>query len=659
MQTGRPKKRKQRSLTQSFVVTVAVGIPAALVVGIGCGASTPDNNNNAAPGTAPQGPGVQTGKCSNEGEQRACHFSLGRTAKGEVQSCFSGTQTCTAGLWGACGGDGVVTSSVVGAGLNLAPGAAGQGGLHTLAGMMGMCGDGTCTAKVCMGGSDNGNSCNTSADCNGSKPCIAAETCANCPTDCGLCEAGAPDAGVSVCTTDPCNPDCQGWATAVPISSAGGGGASTVIGVSGFGQIPGGQLKKLLNDACNGGAKCDDFSGIGPSSLYNCQIDTACSMQALGGDGCCKQFAAPGGVQGSSPSNLGVITGVDITMGPGCSNTESDKYRYFPICNRGTAPVAVGTIIKVKYFNPVQPFDPCQNTSCVAANSFDCSMKVGDAVSKNGSTATAGLALLPGTCQLLDTEQAGMGPSGAACAQPNGEKWMYANCDNAVVEGNITMKPGVPPAGVTGAPTNEPTTAPGILGCANNWSDHSGTNNPPSCTLQGQNVVTLFNDYHAICPVGTVPVWNKLIYDTTNNSNGSGTSEVFFEAATAPEIALGLPGAYSSFVELAEATDNAFASRRDPTKCSGSLPSVPPYSWTGCTNTTVGPAPPCCPKDIEDQFSRAVAQTPFPGVGTTAGAALARNPWLRLQITVKATPDNKKDATLNSWGLSYQCVAAE
>jgi hypothetical protein len=656
MQTGPKKRQTKRSLTRSFVVTVAVGIPGALAIATGCGASTPENNN-AGPGTAPQGPGVQTGKCDNEGEQRPCHFSVGKA--GQVQSCFSGTQTCTAGLWGACGGDGIVTSTVVGSGLNLAPSTPSQGGLHIQAGINVSCGDGTCSAKKCMGGADNGKSCNAPADCAGAKPCVAAETCTSCPTDCGVCPPGAPDGGVAVCTTDPCNPDCQGWTNAPGISSAGGGGGSSVIGVSGFGQIPAGQLKKLLNDSCNGGAACDNFGAIGvPSSYYNCQVDTTCSVQALGGDGCCHQFAAPGGVQGTDPTNLGVNAGIDITMGPGCSDTESDKYRYFPICNRGALPVPAGTIIKVKYFTPVQPFSPCQNTSCVAANSFDCSMKVGDAVAKNGSTATAGLDLLPGTCQLLDTQQAGMGPGGAACSQPSGEKWMYANCDGAVVEGDITMKPGAPPVGVTGAPTNEPITAPGISGCANNWSDHAGTNNPPSCNVQGQNVVTVSSDYHAICPVGTAPVWSKLVYDTTNQSNMSGTSEVFFEAATAPDVA-GVPGVFSSFIELAEATDNSFATTRDPTKCSATQPAAPPYSWTGCTNATIGPAPPCCPKDIEDQFVRSIAATPFPGADPVPGKVLARQEWLRLQITIKATPDNKKDAVLNSWGLSYQCIARE
>ena len=658
MQTG-PSKRKQRALTRSFVVTVAVGLPAALAVGIGCGASTPDNNNNAGPGTGPVVPGVQNGKCTNEGEQRPCHFSMGKTAGGAVQTCFSGTQTCTAGLWGSCGGDGTISNTASLPGLNVAPAGVGATGIHTQAiGPLAVCGDGICAPLICLGpgGGDLGKTCTVPGvgTCSGGKTCGAGESFATCALDCKT-PPGA-DAGVTICTSDPCNPDCQGWVSATPITST-AGAATNVIGVSGFGQIPNGQLNKLLLEPC------DNFAAAGlPSSYYNCQVDTYCQMAALGGDSKCHQFPAAG-VIGTDPKGMGTtVVGMDVTMGPGCSNNESDGYRYFPICNRGTVAIPAGTVIRVKYMNPVQPFSPCATCTTVAGpNQWDCSMLVGDAVVKAGGT-TPG-PLLPGTCQLLDTQQVGKGFGGANCAQPNGEKWMFANCDGAVVEGNVTMNPAV----ATPMPANEPTTIPGIAGCANNWSDHSGSNNPPACGLAGQNVITFANDYHAVCPVGTNPVWSKLNYDTTSASNGSGTAEVFFEAATAKDVA-GVPGVYSPYYQLAEATDDASgAFKKDPEKCSTTKPFAPPYAWPTCTND---PAPakfsPCCPKDIEDQFTRLTTNLPFPGAGPPVdplqpipGPALARQEWLRLQITVKATPDNKKDVTLNSWSLSYQCIATE
>jgi hypothetical protein len=321
-------------------------------------------------------------------------------------------------------------------------------------------------------------------------------------------------------------------------------------------------------------------------------------------------------------------------------------------------------VIRVKYNNPNAAFAPCDAPgkgiqSCTAAGGFDCSMKV----------AVGGL--LPGTCQLLDTQNPTGAPGGAACSQPSGDKWIFVNCDGAVVEGNIAMKPGAAPVGVTGAPDNEPTAVPGILGCANNWTDHSPNNNPPACTVSGPNVVSFTADYHATCPTGTAPAWNKLVYDTITPKNASGTSEVFFEAATALDVS-GAPGAFSQYIELAEAQATPAAPNAgkpyliggvtlgaDPEKCTATLPAVPPYTWTTCTNAGPGPSPPCCPKDIEDQFARTPVQTPFEGVGPAAAIVLARQPWLRLKITLKAAPDSKADATLNNWSVSYLCVARE
>jgi hypothetical protein len=671
------KRRKtQRSLARSFVITVAVGLPTALLAGTGCSSGEPASP--AGPGTPPQGPGVLTGACSNEGAQRPCHFSLGKTGSGKVLSCFDGTQTCTGGLWGLCGGEGTVTNSVVD--LSLAPASSGAvtGGIHTLGG--GGCGDGICAGALCNGGSKNGQLCKLAADCPGgvcltkacdkgankNKLCVLpadcpggacvaqGEDCTTCPSDCGVCPPGAPSATVAICTTDPCNPDCKGWSTPAGISSSSGSGVG-VVGVSGFGQIANGQIKKLLLDSCNTGSSCDNFGAAGlPSSYYNCQVDTSCSMTSLGGDGCCHQFP-PNGIQGTLLDHMGVNPGVDITIGPGCSDKEFDKYRYFPICNRGTLPVAPGTVIRVKYFNPVTSLSPCSDSSCTSTSGYDCSMKT-DAV----------LGLPPGVCQLLDTQCPSCAPGGGACSQPNGDKWIYANCDGAttgVAEGTMTMKPGAAPTGVTGAPDNEPTTAPGILGCANNWTDHSPNNNPPACTQQGQNVVSFSSDYHATCPPSTGVVWNKLIYDTSTPKNASGTSEVFFEAATAPDVS-GTPGTFSTFYEIAEAQANNAGNAyviagatlgADPEKCSATQPAVPPYGWATCTS----PGTPCCPKDIETQLTRSPTATPFNGAGPVPGGLLARNPWLRLKITIKATPDAKLDATLNSWSISYQCIARE
>jgi hypothetical protein len=699
---AKKKRSTKRSLTRSFVVTVAVGIPSALLANAGCSSSNnPDNATGGGPQTP--APGATSDRCTTEGAQQPCHVNLGMTGGGQFQSCFAGTQTCTGGHWSACGGDGTVTNTLAAPGLNLAPASAGvsTGGVHTLA--VTLCGNGICDGvQVCSGGPSDGNICLTAATCGGApcvvqKTCVAGsntgdtcsrdsdcggggagscngiiESCSSCPQDCGTCPVGPPDASAPICASDPCNPGCLGFSQGTAVTSAGGTSGATIIGVTGFGQINNGQISKLLLDNLNTGKKCDDYVTPGlPSSYYNCQIDTYCSMVQLGGDGNCHQFKA-GGTQGSDLRSMGPNTGTDVTIGPGCSDRESDKYRYFPICNRGAVSIPVGTIIRVKYANPNTPFDPCPNNTCTTTTGYDCSMKVGDAVSKNGSTATAGKALLPGECQLLDTQEVGMAPGGAACSQPNGDKWIFANCDGAttgVAEGTMTMKPGAGPVGVTGAPDNQPTTAPGILGCANNWTDHSSNNNPPSCGVAGQNVVSLLSSYHATCPTGFGPVWSKLIYDTTCPKNASGTSEVFFEAATAPDVA-GAPGVLSPYYEIGEAQANnggtpyvigSATLGSDPEQCSFTLPFAqsPGYSWGTCTNTGPGPSPNCCPKDFSAQFTRGVTQTPFPGAGPVTGKTIAQGEWLSLHVVIKATPDNKKDAVLNSYSLSYQCVARE
>ncbi|MDB5216839.1 MAG: Tryptophan synthase alpha chain [Myxococcaceae bacterium] len=681
----RKKTKPKRALARSFVVTVAVGIPGGLLAATGCSSAVPPEST-AQPGSASQGPGVQTGKCVDEGQQQPCHFSLGRAGDGKVLSCFQGTQTCTGGTWSACGGEGTVTNSVVD--LDLVPAA--TSGIHTLG--LGGCGDGICSGPLCKGGALDGQLCSVAgcgagicvtATCdkgtNKGLPCTVAancpggncvpkgETCANCAADCGICTPGSSSTGLPICTSDPCNPDCKAWNNAqTPGISSGGGLGVTVIGVSGFGQIPNGQISKLLLDSCNTGTRCDSFASFGiPSSHYNCQMDTQCSLVSLGGDGCCHQFDAAE-VLGTDLSSFAANAGVDLTIGPGCSDIEKDKYRYFPICNRGATPVPVGQSIKVKYFSPIQPLSPCAgspgkgNQSCTSTAGYDCSLVVGDAT---GSS--PGLPLAPGTCQLLDTQKAGRAPGGAACTQPSGERWIFVNCDGGstgVVEGDLTVKPTA-----TVVPPGEPTTAPGILGCANNWTDHSPNNNPPACSVAGPSVISFTADYHATCPSGTAPLWNKLIYDASTPTNASGTSEVFFEAATAPDMA-GKPGGFSQFYEIAEAQHNNAGNPyviggatlgSDPEKCSFTLPVLPPYVWKTCTNVGIGPAPPCCPKDFEDQFTRSITQTPFEGAGVVLGKQIARQEWLRMKITIKATPDSKTDATLNSWSVSYQCIARE
>src|SRR5438067_9218604 len=95
---------KKRSLARPFVVTVAaIGLPGAIAV-VGCGTGNPSAGDGSGIGPIGQLGGGDDGTCTNEGDQRPCHLQIRNS--GPYLTCYQGTQTCTAGLWSACGGTG-------------------------------------------------------------------------------------------------------------------------------------------------------------------------------------------------------------------------------------------------------------------------------------------------------------------------------------------------------------------------------------------------------------------------------------------------------------------------------------------------------------------------------------------------------------------------
>ncbi|MDB4939115.1 MAG: hypothetical protein JWP87_6087, partial [Labilithrix sp.] len=111
----------------------------------------------------------------------------------------------------------------------------------------------------------------------------------------------------------------------------------------------------------------------------------------------------------------------------------------------------------------------------------------------------------------------------------------------------------------------------------------------------------------------------------------------------------------------------------DPENCTFTNPGTAgQYTWLTNTNVNPSPAAPLgdglpasstlkpstCPKDIEDQFKRVIGSVPFDGLDPGPGAIAARNPYLRLRMTLRPTPDNTLP-TLKDWSLSFQCVASE
>jgi len=378
---------------------------------VGCGTDKPDGAGGDTTGSSGGNPGGPE-SCAADGEKRAGHLNVG--SNHGFQSCFYGTQVCLAGQWTSCSDspDGTIVNSV--------PGLQGQaldghGLLH-----------------------------------------IATFT-----------DAGT---GVGVCTSDPCDPGCTGWSqnTVPPTVPVGGG-----IGVQGFGQIPGGQLNKLLDDSCNAGSgNCNTQNP--PGSLWQCQMDTYCDMAG----GCCVQhpsldvYGVSPGIMYGQTSATGAYPAVaplkpNITLGPGCNFSDRQPYDYYPLCNRGGAP-AIAAAFKTAVLSP-QGSVPTAGSPCatrvpgsgVAYYASTCTTNLDAATIARCPAGTPGCQAVvgqldPGMCVLMKMSSDCVG------GNPGGEKWMFVNSDNTIDEGIFGYDTGTYPGQTT--PIN---------GCADNWSDHT------------------------------------------------------------------------------------------------------------------------------------------------------------------------------------------
>jgi hypothetical protein len=635
-------KKTGRSLSRPFVVTVAAVVTPGAMIVVGCGTAHPDPAGGGVGGTSGGDPGGNPALCTDEGAKRACHISL--ASNHGFQGCFYGSQYCVGGSWSACSDspDGTIVNSL--------PGTAAQAFQNHVA-----------------AGDPQAFQTNISS--------FATFT-----------DAGSNQGN---CATDPCDPGCNSWnQNQVPPTTPIGGG----IGTQGFGQVPPGQLKKLLNDNCRdqdgdnqgGGGNCNTQNP--PGTLWQCQMDTYCEFAS----GCCKQHLALDiyGTTATIPYGASDSTGVfptvtatpNITLGPGCNFSDKQPYDYFPLCNRGNAPAVVPSIA-ISIMNPQGSVPtgggaPCNAQvpgSGVAYYPTSCTTNLDATTIARCPAGTPGCQVTPGQ---LDPGMCVLAKLSADCpgGVPNGIRWMFVNADNTVNEGFFGYDT-----------VNFPGQTTPIKGCADNWSDVQGNNNnPPSCFGTGGGV-TFTNEYFASCPPGFAPQWSKLTWNANNNQSGGQSSEVLFEAATAPNVGPpGTPtaGAYGAYYEIGEAQQDCdFA---DPEQCfmNGGFTGAGagPCSAAGggiqkiqfCSNEFAngninnGPAPGCCPKDFLDQFSR---PNPLPGGATGSFTGVAppdppalqyvQQPFLKLRVSLKSTPDGKKTATLNSWAVSFVCVGSE
>jgi hypothetical protein len=150
--------------------------------------------------------------------------------------------------------------------------------------------------------------------------------------------------------------------------------------------------------------------------------------------------------------------------------------------------------------------------------------------------------------------------------------------------------------------------------CGDNWSVYSVT--VGSCT-PGYAATEYKQTYVASCPYGQQPVWGKLAWNGTTQTNSSGASSIRFKAHTRKP-----PTAFDASCSDCVTVGNTAAA--DPAVCS-----------------MAGPSP--CPKS----FAAAL------------GTSKVHESELELVITLSPTPDLKLPATLTGWEVSYTCIDAQ
>jgi hypothetical protein len=258
---------------------------------VACGTSRPavtDGSGNLGGGV------LQSGACATDGATAECHVETGRA--GSIVNCFSGSQTCSAGQWGPCGGPG--TTSTV-----------------DMAGFTPIAGDPT--------DSHGGLSFRTV-----SQP--------------------FPTSDAGGCASNPCNPYCVGFDVDAGALQPDGG--FTSIGVQGTvvlpQNFPGGTtgpkaaamhgVASSFQCSRTGTATPGTQVGHPPATYEVCGYDFCCDSSNT-----CQQWVVD---SANNPAAASCVkaTGVDFELGIGCIDASS--HTHLPACNRGTADATTGTL---------------------------------------------------------------------------------------------------------------------------------------------------------------------------------------------------------------------------------------------------------------------------------------------------------------------------
>ena len=325
------------------------------------------------------------------------------------------------------------------------------------------------------------------------------------------------------CTVDPCNPDCLSFdeRPETPVTSPFQPGFSYEGNPNEWGNAPQGFINK--QNCGDHGPGC--WSGYpkdcgGAPTHYNrfdgCQADHHCDETT---DKCIRSKAG-----WTWP--VSVCDGVDLTIGPSCSNGTNIG---FPLCNRGNAELPAGTQIRIAIRN---------------GNSYDFTCP--RITSGNSCNIRTTAPLRPGECMRIVRD-----PS----CNWSGNTVAYVNADKSIAECGISQD-------VSNA--SQP-------GCSNNWSDITTGAVCETYTEYNFEPTVMTEEYTAVCPTGTRPSWSLLVYEATTPCSpgacdGTNASSVQFEMQTAPSED---PEAWTSWVTVAHAPSPPFT---HPSACTSSGP---------------------------------------------------------------------------------------
>jgi hypothetical protein len=502
-------------------------------------------------------PNLAAGPCV-EGTTRACHQVIGQF--GGVLSCFAGTQRCARGVWGACGtgGSGETASfeSVL-----LPGGELSNGGPITSAGASGSSGlaSGVRPQSLSVGSAD-----------------------------------GSP------CSTNPCDPTCIGFNEQPGDGGINVGDAdltSAWLGPPFTGTVPPGFFSKGMIDCSQNNVSCESYvDGV----YAACQFDTYCKPGACSAadasSGSCVEYAEHHSLSETAPGRTCLLAdggqGVDLTAGIACTDA-TDGSLTFTVCNRGSVDSAATTIGMEVFGGNSSAFPP--SPPCVKNASPNC--KIPLPALKAGTCFTVSQSSIRAGSDNLNKCKGYMG---------TGNVTVRVNADAVFPECRLNPSPYTDAGGTGGT------------GCENNWTDLHKSGGV--CVLYGKkyNPRTYTQRYVADCGASTRAQWSLLSYNVTTPSSNGTSSSVKFEVRTAPKLADGDAGTFSSYVQA------ALAPSPDPVNC--------PMSGGDAAT---------CPKVL------------YTILGGATGAA--SNDILDLQVTLTPTADQQIGPVLNSWQVTYSC----